>query len=292
MLGNLEKITEVRYHNGTSSYSSVFKDYKITLGDSRIKLTGSIAKQYFGNNFETITRPQLIETIKELSEQLNFDVSECKLNRTDVATNYVTDHTPSVYFDYLGQDKYASWVRQPQWHSSVYWNQTKRKKLCYDKCRWAKDKGLPIPLDFRGLNILRFENRLESSFVISQVIGKQKPLVKHLFDQDIYKTLIDEWYKQWQNIEKIKKLNFNLKENMKQSEIENLMIAGFREVMGEDQYSTFFQRLKDYKVFKHPSQYTRFKKSMKIKREQNSDENNSLLEELEMKIGDVEIYHS
>jgi len=79
---------------------------------------------------------------------------------------------------------------------------------------------------------------------------------------------------------------------MKQSEIENLMIAGFREVMGEDQYSTFFQRLKDYKVFKHPSQYTRFKKSMKIKREQNSDENNPLLEELEMKIGDVEIYYS
>ena len=43
----------------------------------------------------------------------------------------------------------------------------------------GKDKGLRIPAQFKGVNIFRFENRLMSSFVISEVIGKLKPQVKH-----------------------------------------------------------------------------------------------------------------
>ena len=292
LLSNLEKVTTISYPNGNSSFSCNYKDYSISIGEKRIKLTGSIAKQHFGNNFQTIKRPQLIETITDFSEHLQIDVSNFKLNRLDVATNYVTNHTPSIYFDYLGQDKYGNWKRQPQWNTTVYWNQTKRKKLCYDKSQWARDKGLKIPTQFIGLNLFRFENRLMSSFVISEVIGKLKPQVKHLYTEDIYKKIIDEWYKQWKNIEKIKKVKFNLTNNMTQSEIENLMIANFIDAMGEEQYSTFIQRLKDSKVFKHPSQYTRFKNSIKEKRRINCVENNPLIDELEMKIGDVEVYYS
>ena len=79
---------------------------------------------------------------------------------------------------------------------------------------------------------------------------------------------------------------------MTQSEIENLMIANFIDAMGEEQYSTFIQRLKDSKVFKHPSQYSRFKNAIKEKRRINCVENNPLIDELEMKIGDVEVYYS
>ena len=292
LLSNLEKVTEVKYHNGECSYQSKYKDYSITLGRSNLNLRGSIAKQYYGNNFQTTTRPQLIETIGELSEHLNFDISECKVNRVDVATNYEMNHSPPVYFDSLGQDKYGNWTRQPQWYSTVYWNQTKRKKLCYDKGQWAKDKGLVIPLEFKGLNIFRFENRLMSSFVVSEVIGKLKPLVKHLYDEDTYKGLIDEWYRQWQNIEKIHKLNFDLKANMKQSEIEDLMMAGFMEAMGQEGYGTLLKRMKDYRVFNHPSQYTRFKNAMRNKMEKHNVEHNPLMQELELKIGDVEVYYS
>lgn len=292
MLSNLEKVTEVNYHSGTSSYYSSFKDYNISIGDSRVKLSGSIPKQYFGNNFQTTTRPQLIETIGELSEHLKFDASECKLNRVDVSTNFIVNHTPSIYFDSLGQDKYSSWKRQPQWNTSVYWEQTKRMKLCYDKCQWAKDKGITIPLEYRGLNIFRFENRLQSPKVISQVTEKQNTLVKHLCEKDIYKLMIDEWHKQWHNIEKIHKLNFDLKPNMKQSEIEDLMMAGFREALGQEGYSTLIQRMKDYGVFNHPSQYTRFKNTMRNKMEKHNTEHNPLLDELEIKIGDVEVYYS
>ena len=292
LLSNLEKVTTISYPNGNSSFSCNYKDYSISIGEKRIKLTGSIAKQHFGNNFQTIKRPQLIETITDISEHLQIDVSNFKLNRLDVATNYVTNHTPSIYFDYLGQDKYGNWIRQPEWNTTVYWEQTKRIKLCYDKIKWAKDKGHRIPAKFKELNIFRFENRLMSSFVISKVIGKLKPQVKHLYTEDIYKKIIDEWYKQWKNIEKIKKVKFNLTNNMTQSEIENLMIANFIDAMGEEQYSTFIQRLKDSKVFKHPSQYSRFKNAIKEKRRINCVENNPLIDELEMKIGDVEVYYS
>jgi len=290
LLSNLEKVTEINYYNGTTSYNCRYKDYNISIGDSRIKLSGSIAKQYFGNNFQTITRPQLIETIEELSEHLNCDVSEFKLNRVDVATNYEMDYSPPIYFDYLGQCKH--YTRQPKFNGTIYWNQTKRTKLCYDKVKWAKDRGIVIPLEYRGLNIFRYENRLMSPFVISQVIHKQKPLVKHLFEQETYNSIIDEWHKQWTTIEKIKKVNFNLTNTMKQSDIENLMIASFVDVIGEEQYSTFLQRMKDYDVFKHPSQYTRFKNSIREKRRLKCVDGNPLIEELEMKIGDVEVYYS
>ena len=50
--------------------------------------------------------------------------------------------------------------------------------------------------------------------------------------------------------------------------------------------------MKDYEVFKHPSQYTRFKNSIKEKRRINCVEGNPLIDELEMKIGNVELYYS
>ena len=43
------------------------------------------------------------------------------------------------------------------------------------KKQWNRD-----PFNYKGQNIFRFENGLMSAFVISEVIGKQKPLVKHL----------------------------------------------------------------------------------------------------------------
>ena len=81
MLGNLEKVTTINYHNGTSSYNCRYKDYNISLGDSRIKLSGSIAKQYYGNNFQTITRPQLIKTIEERII-INMPLFKLKFNRS------------------------------------------------------------------------------------------------------------------------------------------------------------------------------------------------------------------
>ena len=79
-LSNLEKVTTVNYYNGTSSYSCKYKDYSITIGDTRIKLKGSIAKQHYGNNFNTTTRPEFIETIGELSHRLKIDVGKFKLS--------------------------------------------------------------------------------------------------------------------------------------------------------------------------------------------------------------------
>ena len=217
MVKNLEKVTTVTYSSGNTSYHSMFKDYKISVGDSRLKLTGSIAKQIFGNNFQTLTRPQLIEGIGELSEHLNFDVSQCKLNRVDVSTNWVMDYSPPAYFDSLGQDYYGNWTRQPSFtnKASLYWNingnKTSREKLCYDKTVWAKDKGIKIPKEFKDLNLFRYENRLMSSAMVSVVTEKPVPQLKYLFEKDIYMLLIREWKHQWDSIEKIKKLNFKLK---------------------------------------------------------------------------------
>ena len=87
-----------------------------------------------------------------------------------------------------------------------------------------------------------------------------------------------------------KKDKLNLTSSMKQSDIENLMIASFIDVIGEEQYS-IFSSMKDY-IFKHPSQYTRFKNLIKEKRRINRVEGNPLIDELEMKIGNVELYYS
>jgi hypothetical protein len=50
--------------------------------------------------------------------------------------------------------------------------------------------------------------------------------------------------------------------------------------------------MKAHKVFKFPSQYTRFRKNINRMRERNSVNGNPLIEELEMKTGDVEVYYS
>lgn len=297
MVKNLEKVTKIYYPNGASSFSAKFKDYKISVGDSRLKLTGSITKQVFGNNFQTLSRPQLIDGIGELSEHLNFDVSRCKVHRIDVSTNWKMDHSPPAYFDSLGQDYYGNWTRQPSFtnRASLYWNingtKVSREKLCYDKTVWAKDKGIKIPKEFKDLNLFRYENRLMSTNVVSTIIDKVKPLVKHLFEKDIYILLIKEWKHQWDTIEKIKKLNFKLKP-MKESEMQQLIIARCIDAIGEEEYGNLIQQMKAFKVFKFPSQYTRFRKNINRIREKNSVIDNPLLEELEIKIGDVEVYYS
>ena len=102
LLSSLEKLTTIDYHNGASSYNCKYKHYNIIIGDTRIKLKGSIAKQHFGNNFNTTTRPEFIETIGELSHHLNIDVSEFKLNRVDLANNFITESLWRVISKLIG----------------------------------------------------------------------------------------------------------------------------------------------------------------------------------------------
>ena len=60
----------------------------------------------------------------------------------------------------------------------------------------------------------------------------------------------------------------------------------------QEGYGTLLQTMKDYRVFNHASLYTRFKNTIKDIRDRNSIDHNLLIEELEMKIGDVEVYYS
>ena len=292
---NFIKVDTIHRHTGQTSYTAHdCKPFKIHIGDNRIKIYGSMTKYVLGDNFNTLSRQDIKKGVEKLCDCTNLPIDDFTVSRTDISTNFIVDYPPPLYYDYLGQDIYSTWKREPHFtdKGSLYYNNTYRTKLFYDKTNWAKQNGILIPVQYQDKNILRFENRLNNQFVNSTVLGLETTYVKHIYQEEYYIKLIDEWYKQYQTIEKIRNVKLKLKTDMKESEVQQLFIANFLNIIGEDEYSKILYELKSRKVFKHPSQYTRLKNNLQNIREKHSEDVNPLMDELDYKIGNVEYYYS
>ena len=254
----LSNITEHKKDDGQFYASGYLKNYKVNISEQGISLKGSLAKYYLPDNFHTLTRSDTARAFEEMEDELCLPIQKAKVNRIDFAQNFLMDFEPQAYYSYLGECQYYNRLTQPK---SLYYNNGLRTKLFYNKIAEGKAKGLRLPDVWDGQNVLRYEMRFTSR--LPKQFNQAEITASSLSDEKFYMTVFDKWLAEYEAINKLHSINFNLsdmnspKDFWKQI---NLMAVN---IIGQDKIMQEIENLRHQKAFNKPEYYSRLKKEIK-----------------------------
>tara|TARA_R110000822_G_scaffold192686_1_gene331355 strand:- start:82 stop:1008 length:927 start_codon:yes stop_codon:yes gene_type:complete len=264
--------------NDSSYVQGDLRNMKVTLNEASISVKGSLCKYFYGNNIDTLNLTNTREALNQISADLSIDIHKASVSRIDFSTNIVTDFTPTIYYPYLGQLSRFERYEQP---NSIYYNQQAKRLLFYDKIEEAKNKGMTIPKQHIGDNLLRYELVLNKG--ISRYLKYNGLYVQDLGSEELYRQLLHLWYSYYQQIQKhSKKLNPMEDKIINPSTFKNEMYNALVR-KNPDEFYKMVAELKAKKKFKHPEYYSRINAEIrKIQKTQVVD--NELMDELNKKI--------
>jgi hypothetical protein len=258
ILQRLTRITEHTKDDGQVYVSGFLNNYKVNISGQGVSLKGSLAKYFLSNNFQTLTRSDSARAFDMMTDELCLPIQKANVSRIDFAQNFLMDYEPQAYYNYLGECQYYN--RQPQ-SKSLYYSNGLRQKVFYNKIAEGKAKGLSLPDVWNGQNVLRYEMRIKSR--LPKQFNQTEITASSLSDEKFYMAIFDKWLAEYEAINKLHSINFNLsdmnspKDFWKQI---NLMAVN---MIGQDKIMQEIENLRHQKAFDKPEYYSRLKKEIK-----------------------------
>jgi len=259
---------------------------KIKQNYDGVSLFGSLAKNYLGNNLKTLTRQGTERAIEKISDELCINIKDSKIYRIDIAGNFIMKEPYKNYLYYLGDCKH---LKKFNFDGSVYYSNSKRQIVIYDKPKEMKRKRDVIPEEFREYEnrILRFELRFKKR--IKDQFGKVV-LISDLYDEVFYIDILNRWKDSYFEINKINSLNLNKMEKATSKEFKDYLLSYLMNEKGLDQMLNIIDSNRD--KFKRPVEASRLKRELKrIANNSNYSENNELILELDEKVKQAVKYY-
>ena len=279
-LQGLKEITEHTRDDGQVYVSGYLKNYKVNISGQGVSLKGSLAKYFLTDNFQTLTRSDSATAFKMMADELHIPIQKANVNRIDFAQNFLMKHEPQAYYNFLGECQY--YKRQPI-SKSLYYSNTLRQKIFYNKVEEGKAKGLILPDVWNGQNVLRYEMRFTSR--LPKQFNKTEITVSDLSDERFYVSIFDKYHAEYEAINKLHLIHFNFsnmnspKDFMKQLELIAINTIGQDKIMQE------IENLRLQKAFGKPEYYSRLKKEIKdLCKTPKMTASSDLVEELDKKI--------
>lgn len=224
------------YTNNEEVVTGTLDNLKVSIRKNSIKIENSLCKWYLGDNFQTLTCDQVRFANEKLSDTLHLNINVAKVLRLDIAENFYMQHSPKLYWEYLG--KLNRYTRLP--HSDGLYYRIKNKELLfYDKIKEQKAKGFPIPDSYQNTNILRYELRFLHG--LSKTFN-QEVTAKTLSDRVFYHNLLQVYSDMYFKIDKIKDINLSIGEMKGIKGMNNAGVALLINQFGEN---TILQQIKN-----------------------------------------------
>jgi len=247
-----------------------------------ICVSGSLSKYYHGNNMYTLTFAEINLAFKMLEKQLNIPIEKAKVQRLDIAENFIVNYPIRNYFPYLGDMTY---YERQELNDGVYYNGGNKTLLFYDKVSERKFNKESVPECYVGKNILRYELRFMKR--LGKLFDRKCIYVSDLLLEPFFTELLYRYKMYYQNIHKNKDIIHygDLQINDWRQFNNQVDLAGMEKLGGESALlNTLIQAKKD-KAFKNPMHATRVIKRIKTTYENNIfTEQSSLVRELDDKI--------
>jgi hypothetical protein len=279
-LQSLSGITEHTRNDGQVYFSGFLKNYKVNISGQGISLKGSLAKYFLPDNFHTLTRSDSARAFEMMADELLLPISQAKINRIDFAQNFLMDFEPEAYYSFLGDCQY--YQRQPL-SQSLYYSNTLRQKLFYNKIAEGKAKGLSLPDVWNGQKVLRYEMRFTSR--LPKQFNQSEITANSLTDEKFYMAIFDKWLAEYEAINKLHSINFNLSDMNSPKDFMKQLILYAINGIGQDRLMQDIENLRYQKTFDKPEYYSRLKKEIKeLSKDKKMTTSSDLVAELDKKI--------
>lgn len=261
---------------------------RASISKSGLSLTGSICKSYLNDNFKTLTRQDAQRAIEQLEDFLNLPIKQADIKRIDFAQSFTVSQSPQNYFAFLGECNRYKRLMQPK---SLYYQNSMRTKLFYNKPEEGKAKGQVIPSIWTNKYILRYELRYMSRLLYQ--FNKAQIQAKDLFNEGFYMDMVERWVYEYESINK----NNSILDKMNTKQIETpkdfmyqLALLQIKEV-GIQKTLESIEQLKAQNRFKHKEYYSRLKADVKkLCKTDILTEGSALVSELDKKVKQVKEY--
>lgn len=198
-------VTGTHNFKGETVLSGSLNGLRVTVSRSGVNIKdGSLCKWYLGDNFQTMGRGDVKRAIENLSDTLHLPMDKANVTRLDIAQNFIVKHPTDVYYNHLGILMYAQRLQQPD---GLYYSQTGRRLVFYDKIKEQKNKREPVPELYAGRNVLRYEQRYTSR--IATQLKTTEITGALLYDEAFYIKLLNGWRDAYGSIQKINDVSIN-----------------------------------------------------------------------------------
>lgn len=179
---------------------------KVTANRWQVKVKdGSLCKYFHGNNLHTMSLTDTQRAIERLSDELHLPMHLASVTRLDVGGNLTTLHPTEIYFNHLGTLAWSKRLLQP---SGLYYCKRDEVLCFYNKNKELRAKGEPIPNQYQGKNILRYEQRYMGH--LSRVLKVPPIKGATLYEEEFYNLIVNRWRDTYYKINKINDTNINL----------------------------------------------------------------------------------
>lgn len=250
--------SEGRYnHSGERFVNGHLGNLRVSATQRAYKVEGSLPRYFLGDNLQTLNRRGTAEAIEQLSDTLSLRVSGANVHKIDVAGCLLMDFQPERYLPYLGAAQHYTRLENLR---SVYYR-TRRKQLAfYNKIAEAKAKRLSVPQVYQGMNLLRYEMRLQRDLL--KQLNLPTLTASQLFEERLYMKLLKMWESEFEGIEKRSclKPTQQAREQMKKpKDFFDFLLATKVQEMGQEQALQMIEEMRQQEVFPNPNYYSRCK---------------------------------
>jgi hypothetical protein len=258
IIQRLSGVTEHSKDDGQVYISGHLNNYRVILSEQGVSLKGSLAKYFLPDNFHTLTRSDSFRAIEMMADELCLPIQNAIISRIDFAQNLLMDFEPEAYYYFLGDCQH--YKRQPQ-SKSLYYSNGLRQKVFYNKAAEGRAKGLILPDIWFGQNVLRYELRLTSR--LPKQLNKSTVTASCLSDEKFYMAVFDKWAAEYEGINKLHSINFNLSDMNSPKDFWKQINLMAINMFGQDKIMQEIENLRHQKAFDKPEYYSRLKREVK-----------------------------
>jgi len=285
----LEKLSGITEHTRANEtyISGYLKNYRVNISEQGVSLKGSLAKYFLSDNFKTLNRSDSNKAIEMMSDELSLSVGNASVRRIDFAHNFLMKYDPQAYYNYLGECQYYN--RLPQ-EKSLYYSNSQRQKLFYNKIAEGKAKGLTLPNVWNGQNVLRYEMRFKSR--LPKQFKQTEITASKLSNEKFYMSVFDKWFNEYEAINKLHTINYNLSEMNSPKDFKKQLELFAIKMIGQDKIMQEIENMRHLKAFDKPEYYSRLKKEIReLCKTPEMTKSSELVSELDQKIKRTKSYY-
>lgn len=189
------KITSRGEEYGIAYLRGNFRNMKVRITKSKIKIEGSIHVFCKGNNLEPMSFHEFIESINLLEQMIQLPIENAKVSRLDFSGNIPMKYPIDAYFTYFGQ---KSRFKKQVFDNGINYKSEELILVFYDKIKELKHKREVLPEYFQDKNVLRFEMRfmrkLGKSFQVTELTAKM------LKERAFFNQLCQKWRQEFKSV--------------------------------------------------------------------------------------------
>ena len=285
----LEKLSGITEHTRANEtyISGYLKNYRVNISEQGVSLKGSLAKYFLSDNFKTLNRSDSNKAIEMMSDELSLSIGNASVRRIDFAHNFLMKYDPQAYYNYLGECQYYN--RLPQ-EKSLYYSNSQRQKLFYNKIAEGKAKGLTLPNVWNGQNVLRYEMRFKSR--LPKQFKQTEITASKLSNEKFYMSVFDKWFNEYEAINKLHTINYNLSEMNSPKDFKKQLELFAIKMIGQDKIMQEIENMRHLKAFDKPEYYSRLKKEIReLCKTPEMTKTSELVSELDQKIKRTKSYY-